>query len=161
MAFSVESFKRTFFDAEAVTGALAPEVKKALSKFGASVRTRAKSSLKYGTGTAAPGKPPVVHTTRAFTRKRTKKGVTTQQAASPLRELIFFGYDADEQSVVIGPALGGPQTGAPRALEEGGSAAGSAAGLPGAKPVRPHPYMGPAFKAELAKVGDDFRNLIR
>lgn len=157
MPFDVSGFKKFFFDGKAVTDALAPAVKKALSKFGAFVRQRSKSSLKYGTGTGAPGKPPVVHASKGFTRKRTKKGVTTAQPASPLRELIFFGYDPDKMSVVIGPALGGPRTGAPAALEAGGKAAG----VPGAKPVAPHPYMRPAFEAELGKIGGDFRNLIR
>ena len=64
-------------------------------------------------------------------RKKTnrKTGVTKVQAVSPLRDLIFFAYSAEEQTLVIGPALfagssqkrAGIQT-IPEALEKGGTA---------------------------------------
>lgn len=143
--FGIDAAKGAFFDRAAVTDQLDPAIRKALSKFGAFVRTRAKSSLKYGKGTATSGKPPIVHRggmTRTKANKKTGKVTTT--AASPLRELLFFSYDASRKSVVIGPTLGGPATGAPEKLEAGD-----------------HPFMRPALAAEQAKGVAGFKDLIR
>lgn len=143
----VASFKKSFFDRKSVTDKLDPALKKALSKFGAFVRQRDKSSLKYRKAAAAPGRPPSAHKTAGFQRKKKSKGTTSKQASSPLRELTFFGYDAERKSVVIGPA-------AFRSKQAG----------PGVLPAiieQQHPHTGPAFQAELGKVQGDFRNLIR
>jgi len=143
--FGVELVKGTFFDTKAVTDKIDPALKKVLSFHGARTRQRAKSSLKYGKGTALPGKPPIVHKGGMRRNKTNKKtGVTTQQSVSPLRELTFFGYDARAKSVVTGPALGGPATGAPAALEDGN-----------------HPWVGPAQAAETPKTLAGFKDLIR
>jgi hypothetical protein len=62
------------------------------------------------------------------TKTNRKTGVTKQQAASPLRDLIFFAYSPESQSVIVGPALFGgsrqTRSGAqtiPEALEHGGT----------------------------------------
>lgn len=150
MPFDVNSVKKFFLDSAAVRDALSAGERRALSKFGAFVRRRAKSSIRYKTGTSAPGKPPHAHKSERFTREsRNKKlGTTTRRASSPLRELIFFSYDPNTKSVVIGPALGGPRTGAPEKLELGKGG------------VRARPYMGPAFRAELPKAPAMFKNAI-
>lgn len=143
--FGVELVKGTFFDKAAVTSKLDPALKRLLSKHGAFVRRRSKSSLKYGKGTAVSGKPPIVHRggmTRTTTNKKTGKAAS--QGLSPLRELIFFGYDANKKSVVTGPALGGPASGAPSKLEYG-----------------THPFMGPAQAAEMPATMAGFKDLIR
>ena len=146
--------KAAFFDKKGVADGLDAGTRKQLTKFGAFVRRRAKSSLKYKNGPAAPGKPPHVHRSASFKRKKGKPG-KKQQPVSPLRELVFFSYDKASKSVVIGPAIGGSRTGAPRSLEEGGSAR-----IDGRTVViRPRPTMAPAFAVELAKVGGDFRNI--
>lgn len=143
--FGVELVKGTFFDKKAVTDQLDPALKKVLSFHGARVRQRSKSSLKYGKGTAASGSPPIVHRGGMRRNKLNKKtGVTTQQSVSPLRELIFFGYDARTKSVVTGPALGGPASGAPAALEGGD-----------------HPFMKPAQAAETPRTMAGLKDLIR
>ncbi len=126
--------KSQFFDRAAVADKIDPAVKKALSKFGAFVRQRSRTSIRTRKASSPPGSPPSSHT-------------------GALKRGILFGYDADKRSVVIGPVLAGRQTGAPETLEEGGSYKG--------KRYAARPYMGPAFAAELAKVGNDFRNLIR
>lgn len=146
--------KAAFFDKKGVADGLDAGTRKQLTKFGAFVRRRAKSSLKYKDGPAAPGKPPHVHRSASFKRKPGKAG-KKQQPVSPLRELLYYSFDKASKSVVIGPAIGGSRTGAPRSLEEGGSAK-----IDGRRVViRPRPTMAPAFAVELQKVGGDFRNI--
>jgi hypothetical protein len=55
-----------------------------LSKFGAYVRTAAKSSIRKRKRASAPGSPPSSHT-------------------GLLKRFIYFGYDTAARSVVIGP----------------------------------------------------------
>lgn len=100
-----ESWKGSFFDAEPVLAAMDKATRKALSKFGAYVRRRAQTSLRYGVQPSEPGQPPTAHKSGMRRKVNKRTGTATIQAVSPLREFIFFAYDADRQSVVIGPAL--------------------------------------------------------
>lgn len=137
MPLDLVALKKSFFDSKAVTDALDPAVRKALSRFGAFVRTRSRSSIKKGKGKSKPGQPPKAH-----------QGDIKR---------ILFGYDAAAKSVVIGPIRYGSASGAPETLEYGGYAR-----LKGKTVrVKPRPFMGPAFDTELEKVGNNFRNLIR
>jgi len=141
------SFKKTFFDTKAVADKVPPAVKAALSKFGAFTRRRDQTSLKYRDKPAAPGKPPSVHRGKRFTRTKKSKGTTKVQRVSPLRELTFFGFDAQRQSVVIGPA-------AFRSSQAG----------PGVLPPKieeRHPHTLPAFRAETPDAANKFTNLVR
>ena len=148
--------KSLFFDAKELVEKLDPETRKALSKFGAFVRRRAKSSLKYGTASSPPGSPPTVHRTQSRT-KTNKNGAVKVQMVSPLRELLFFKYDPSSKSAVIGPELGGSKSGAPETLEEGGTAKVFGRTLS----VAARPTMRPAFAAELGNVMGNFRNILR
>ncbi len=149
--------KTQFFTQQKVKDQLDPATRQRLTKFGAFVRRRAKSSLKYAAGEAAPGRPPHVHYSGSFVVRRKVKGITQKQQASPLRELTFFSYERTTKSVVIGPAIGGSRSGAPRTIEEGGQARIDGRTVH----VRPRPWVRPAFELELAKVGGDFRNIIK
>lgn len=134
MAFDVKSIQKTFFDRKAVTDAIDRATKAALSKFGAFVRQRAKTSIRKRKAISAPGSPPSSH-------------------EGSLKRLIYFGYDAVRQSVVIGPV---PKTGgaeAPALLEYGGT------GKRGTYAARP--FMRPAFAAELHNAPEKFRVLIK
>lgn len=133
MAFDLVALKKSFFDRAAVKGAVDKGTRAALSKFGAFVRTRARSSIKKRKAPAPPGSPPSSHT-------------------GALKK-IFFGYDQARASVVIGPVLAASQNGTPERLETGGAFKG--------KRYAPRPFMAPAFKTELQKVGNNFRNLIK
>jgi hypothetical protein len=147
-----DTLKAFFFDREAIASKLDPAIRKALSRFGAFVRQRDKSSIKYGTKSASPGQPPVAHRSKSFTKvkKNKKTGVSKNQQLSPLRELIFFAYEPDKKTVLIGPIVGGPQTpGILQTIEEGGH--GHAA----------HPHTGTAFQAELGGAAGNFKDLIR
>ncbi len=134
MSFDVNAVKKAFFDKKAVTSAIDKGLKQALSKFGAFVRTRSKSSIRKRKAIAAPGSPPSSH-------------------EGSLKKLIFFSYDAAQKSVVIGPVLktGGGE--APRLLEHGGT------GRKGRYAARP--FMLPAFKAELPNAPKGLKNLIK
>lgn len=160
MSFSIDQAKSFFFDRQKVLDKLDAKTRRGLSRIGAFVRRRAKSSLRYAKQTAAPGKPPYVHK-GGFLKKRTSKGVTTTAAASFLRELVFFAYDPQTKSVVIGPTLGGPQTGAPHALEHGGQSRRKVGGKFRATRVRPHPFMRPALEAEAPTMAQTLKAAIR
>lgn len=158
MGSELARVKGLFFTAAGVRDQVDAATRRVLSKFGAFVRRRAKSSLKYKDGAAPPGQPPHVHRTTRFTVRAGKKGAKKQQPASPLRELIYFSFEPATRSVVIGPALGGSRSGAPEKLEKGGVAKSSDGR---AVVVRPRPTMRPAFEIELRRVGNDFRAVIR
>lgn len=140
--------------------------KRVLMKFGAYVRKRDKSSLRYRKKPSSAGSPPSVHRSEGFTKrkKNRKTGAVSRQPSSPLRELIFFAYDAGTKTVVIGPVMfkgskaGG---GVARTIEEGGTGPGISDGRRIMKRYQAHPHTGPAFQAELPKVASMFKNQIR
>lgn len=126
MGFDLDAVKRSFFDRALVQAAVDKGTVKALSRMGAFVRRKQKSLIRYRKKASVPGKPPSAHRSESFTRtKKNKKGETKTQSSSPLRELIFFGYDASQRSVVEGPAkfFKAKATGktTPQVLEEGGT----------------------------------------
>jgi hypothetical protein len=164
--FDIEAATRLFFDRPAVSNALDRGTKRTLSRFGAFVRQRARTSIRKKKGISPAGGPPFSHL-----------GV--------LRKGILFAYDPQARSVVTGPILAGSQSGAPERLEEGGTVPGNGRVvwitntpgrdqkgrfvsdgrtrivLTGNIAYKPRPYMGPAFKAELPKAPEMFKNQIR
>lgn len=96
------SMKKAFFDRKAVIDALDDAKLKALSKAGAFVRTRSRSSIRKRKGSSIPGRPPSSHT-------------------GLLKNNIFFAYDSARNSVIIGPAKLNKPTTAPEVLEHGGT----------------------------------------
>ena len=122
--------KRMFFDRDGLVQKTNAATRRALSKFGAFVRTRARSSIRPGKKPSAPGRPPRSHT-------------------GLLKKFIFFGYDPAAQSVVIGPARLNKSTfEALEALEYGGTSQNSK----GKRiEIEERPFMTPAFAAELPK----------
>lgn len=111
LRFKIDIAKDFFFDRPLVMRAIDAARKRVLSKFGAFVRRTAKGLIRKRKKPAPPGRPPSSHT-----------GV--------LREFIYFAYDPDVDSVIIGPAKtnqvffsdsGKPVTGTvPSVLEFGG-----------------------------------------
>lgn len=130
--------KQMFFDRKAVTGAVDRATRKVLSRFGAFVRTGARHSIRKRKRVSAPGEPPSSHT-------------------GLLRNFIFFGYDRDHRSVVIGPQRLNQKLGdATHALEYGGTST-VVEGLRGKRKKRrikiaARPFMGPAFEREKPKL---------
>lgn len=82
----LSDFKRGFFDRQAVSDAMDAGVKRAFSKYGAYVRQSAKTSIRSRKAASAPGTPPSSH-----------KG--------DLKRLIFFAYEPEPKTVVVGPTL--------------------------------------------------------
>ncbi|VTR92817.1 Uncharacterized protein OS=Isosphaera pallida (strain ATCC 43644 / DSM 9630 / IS1B) GN=Isop_2430 PE=4 SV=1 [Gemmata massiliana] len=123
--FSFDALKNSFFDTKAVMAAAKNEYRKTASRFGAYTRTRMKSSLRYKPGKSKPGHPPHVHRSRSkYTRpKKATDGTTVRRQVSPLKELIFFAFDHETQSVVIGPVKFGTAADVkvPGLLEKGGA----------------------------------------
>lgn len=170
MAGALGDFKRGFFDRPAVQNAVDKAIRKALSRAGAFVRTRARSSLRRRKKASQPGSPPSVHSRDVYATLKN----------------VLFSYDAAKKSVVVGmPLLNGrPRSGTtvPELHEEGGTAGVVEVQLSGGKWVaksygkrwgenRPHrtrqarypqrPTMGPALKAEQARIAEQLRNSVR
>lgn len=166
--FKVDQIKGLFFDKPAVTNSVDKATRKVLSKFGAFVRRRARTSMRKKKGNSPPGSPPYVQT-------------------GLLKQFLFFAYDPEKKSVVIGPALlnGTKQKGTLERLEYGGTVAGNgrvayltnqvgrdSAGrftssgvtrvvLNGTIVYRPRPFMRPAFDAELPGLPAMWRDSVR
>ncbi len=152
---SVSGAKGNFFDRSKVLAAMDRATRKALSKAGAFIRQRAKTSIRKRKKASAPGSPPSSH-------------------VGHLRKFLFFSYDDSSKSVVVGPARlsGTADPDAPNRLEYGGTVSGkgrvvfltnqvgrNAAGrftsggktrveVSGMLDYPARPFMGPALEAE-------------
>jgi len=135
---------RLFFDRKAVTGKVDKTTRKVLSRFGAFVRRTARGSIRKRKKPSPPGTPPSSH-------------------VGLLKKFIFFGYEPQKRSVVIGPVrLTQNNRGeAPRLLEYGGLGKVIQFGLPRIANIRARPFMGPAFEKELPQVPAMWKNSIR
>lgn len=105
IGLSFDGFKGTFFDKKKVMDPAKRAIKKAFGKFGAYTRQRAKTSLRYSDKSARPGEPPHAHKTATRAKTNKKTGLVKIQPISLLREYIFFGWEEQTQTIVIGPAL--------------------------------------------------------
>lgn len=165
MADAIKSATRFFLDRAEVKDAVDRGTRVALSKFGAFVRRRSRSSIRKRKAISQPGQPP------------------TNREGS-LRRLIFFAFDPEAKSVVIGP-VPFKQGKAPALLEYGGTVPGNGRVifitrepgrdnrgqfvtrgrqrlvLNGDLVYRPRPFMQPAYEAELPKAPDLFKDRIR
>ena len=140
--------KEMFFDTKAVRSKVDAATRRVLSRFGAFVRRTARSSIRKRKRISRPGTPPSSHT-------------------GLLKKFIFFGYDAQKRSVVIGPArlsqAGRGQ--APHLLECGGLLRQGFAGqgpkrITKKARIRPRPFMGPAFEKEQPQLPAMWRDSV-
>ncbi len=136
--FTVEVITKYFFDKEHLQSKVAASERRLLSKIGAYVRQRAKSSIRKRKATSQPGQPPSSH-------------------EGTLRKYILFGYDPGKKSVVVGPILFGPKTGAPSRLEYGGPGT-TRKGKAGF--WRPRPFMTPALEHEWPRATQAIKDFI-
>ena len=136
--------KGMFFDRALIKQKVDTATRKRLSKFGAHVRQTARQSIRKRKGSSRPGEPPSSHT-------------------GLLKQFIFFGYDENRRSVVIGPVvLARKSSGIPEVLEHGGNITiqwGRARGK--TVFIESRPFMGPAFECELEKVSSLWANSVR
>ena len=161
-------YRAGFFDSAAVIKAVDKATRRVLSKFGAFVRTRAKTSIRKRKGVSPPMGPPYSH-------------------VGTLRKFLFFSWDSSTRSVVVGPerVSGTKDSDAPHRLEYGGNVAGNgreifitnAVGrdargryasqgktkvvLNGTLKYKPRPFMGPALQAELPGLPAMWRDSVR
>lgn len=148
IGFGIEQAKEFFFDSERVRRAVDRAGRKVLSRFGAYVRQSARSSIRKRKRISEPGQPPSSHT-------------------GLLKRFIFFAYDPEHQSVVIGPVRLGQKIGdAPPALEYGGRShvvTGSRKRRRVVRTVtiRARPFMGPALEKEKPKLPAMWRDSVR
>lgn len=158
----LKAAKGGFFDREPVRRAVDAAALRILSRFGAYVRQRARTSIRVRGGTSAPGSPPHGHISGTRTRSD-RAGRTRVRPVSLLREWILFSYDRERKSVIVGPAkLAG--TVGPRALEAleyGGTTIALTNGKKRSLTVRARPFMRPAFSEELSRLPEDWRNAVR
>lgn len=153
IGFKVDQAKGMFFDRKAVTDSITKDEKKRLTQFGAGVRKAAQKSIKMGVGSAPAGQPPHGHASGMKVRKSKSTGKVREQKVSLLREFLYFVFERENRSVIIGPARLNNVTGdAPAALEAGGPSVIKSFGNLKSVTIKPHPYMQPAFDAELPKV---------
>jgi hypothetical protein len=133
IGFQIQQAKGQFFDRQKVQSAVSRAERRVLSKFGAHVRQDAKQRIRR--------------------RKRpSRAGESPTNQTGLLKRHIYFVFDPDRRSVVIGPARLSIGTSAPATLEHGGDAAVESDRKVVRVTITPRPYMGPAFQQELPKL---------
>lgn len=159
--FRIDKAKGMFFDRKPVMAAVSKATRTVLSRFGAFVRTRARSSIRKRRKVSQPGQPPSSHT-------------------GLLKRFIYFVFEPKAQSVVIGPAKLSKPGSVPEVLEHGGrvsvfqarvrgqwrtvSKGRRTAGLETRTrrvTVAARPSMQPAFDAEKPKLSSLWRNSVK
>ena len=136
---------KMFFNSPKVIASVERGTRRVLSRFGAFVRQRAKSSIRKRKKPSAPGSPPSSH-------------------SGLLKKFIWFSYEPNRRSVVIGPArLSGNNRGdAPSLLEYGGTTTiRRRKSRRRVRRIRARPYMGPAFEKERVRLPVLWKNSIR
>ncbi|MEN9555081.1 MAG: hypothetical protein RLZZ232_1367 [Planctomycetota bacterium] len=137
----VKQAKGFFFDRRRVTSAVDKATRTRLSRFGAFVRTAARSSIRRRKASSKPGQPPSSHT-------------------GLLKQHIYFIYEPNNRSVVIGPAFLNERQQSPpvpELLENGGLVYRTGVSMF----YEPRPYMRPAFDQEMDNLEKLWRNSVR
>lgn len=169
MKLNVKLAKESFFDSEKVIKATSKAERKVLSKFGAFVMTTARRSMRKRKKSSEPGQPPSAH-------------------VGLIKKFLYFVWDAEKKSVVIGPALlnGTKSRDTLTLMEHGGTASrrfavvkqekgkkgrGNKSGAtrlisaPWAKPQQvkypARPFMRPALSTNLPKLPEMWRDSVK
>jgi hypothetical protein len=141
--------KSLFFDRPKVRKAVDHGKRRTLSRAGAFIRQRARTSIRKRRRSSRPGEPPSSHT-------------------GLLRRFILFGYDRQRDSVVVGP-VGFRRSQAPNDLEFGGrtiveSGRARRSGRKRKKRtvrIAARPYMRPALEKERSNLPAVWRNSVK
>lgn len=134
--------KSMFFDRKAVTDAVDKGTRSVLSRFGAFVRTAARSSIRKRKAISRPGEPPSSH-------------------VGLLKKLIYFGYDRSSKSVVVGPTPLNGRAIVPPLLEDGGTLSRKDTGKVQRCTYRARPFMKPALKKEQLRLPALWANSVK
>lgn len=138
---SVKVMKSNFFDRQRVIESIDEASRKSLSKAGAYIRQRARSSMRRRKRSSNPGQAPTVR-------------------EGSLKRLLFFAWDQGSRSEVVGPA-GFKNSMVPEVLEYGGVTTivrrknGRLERVQ--VKIAPRPYMAPALEREKANVPSMFK----
>lgn len=138
--------KSLFFDRPKVMRSVDRAKRRSLSKAGAFIRQRARTSIRKRKRSSPPGQPPSSHT-------------------GLLRRFILFGYDRRSDSVVVGP-VGFRRSRAPNVLEFGGRTTVESRRQGRRRNKRTvriaaRPYMRPALEKERSNLPKVWRNSVR
>ena len=135
--------KGLFFDRQAIQSAVSRSERKVLSRFGAFVRQDALQRIQR--------------------RKRpSRAGESPTNRTGLLKRHIYFLFDPDRRSVVIGPARLNRSTDAPRTLEHGGEITIETKSKETIEvEIAPRPFMGPAFEKEQSQLPSLWRDSIK
>ena len=138
--------KSLFFDRPKVQRAMDRAKRRRLSRAGAFIRQRARTSIRKRKRQSRPGQPPSSHT-------------------GLLRRFILFGYDRRSDSVVVGP-VGFRRSRAPNVLEFGGRTTVESRRRGERRQKRTvriaaRPYMRPALEKERSQLPAVWRNSVR
>jgi hypothetical protein len=129
----VDTFKSGFFDRGAVLAAVGAAATTGMKRTGGYIRAVARNSMKKAAArvSSAPGTPPNVH-------------------IGTLKNLLFFAFDLQTNSLVVGP-VGFKGSDTPRTLETGG------------RGIAKRPYMKPAQEVAVREFASNIRvtNAIR
>lgn len=151
----VVKVQQLFFDRDKVDKYVSRKKKRAFTKSGAYVRRTAQFSMRSRKGSAPAGQPPFAH-------------------AKGLKRHLYFYYDPDKETVIVGPVLFSETAseGIPRLMERGGVVSrevrvptGNVTSVDGTmlKKFRterrdlsydPHPYMLPALAKNKGKIAE-------
>ncbi|OHB50512.1 MAG: hypothetical protein A2Y10_18105 [Planctomycetes bacterium GWF2_41_51] len=148
MAKSVSNFgqsickvKTLFFDSSIVAKAVDSATRKVLNRIGGMIRLTARRSIKKApshTAVSKPGKPPFSHT-------------------GLLRNYIYYSFDQQTRSVVVGPvALNAKGKNVPHILEYSGTAKIKGKNVH----IAARPYMGPALKVSQPRMAALWKNSV-
>lgn len=144
IGLSLESVKASILEQEKILDSAERASLRALARFGAFVRQRAKTSIRPRDKISEPGKPPSSH-------------------VGLLRDRILFEVERAAKNVVIGPMLlrGTTSPDALAALEHGGQSLIMDRGQAKSALIQARPFMQPAFDIELEKAPYLWENSLR
>ena len=143
MRIGITAAKRLFFDRQKVLSKVSRAERRVLTRFGAYVRQDARQRIRRRKRPSQPEESPTNQT-------------------GLLKRHIYFLFDPDRRSVVIGPIRLSTGSDAPATLEYGGQAVvETSEGQPVRVAIEERPYMGPAFRQELPKVPALWRDSVR
>lgn len=143
--FTIRKFRQNFFDSRKVLVAADQGKRRALSRFGAYTRRSARQSIRRRKRASRPGEAPT-----------SRKG--------QLKRFLFFAYESQGESVVIGPAkLSGSTFSIPEIIEHGGTVSVTT-GRKRRRRLRARyaarPFMQPAFQKTQQRLPQIWENAV-
>lgn len=159
--------REAFFDRPLVAGRMMEGERKALSKFGSFVRTRARSSIRRPRRMRPSELPPKQFRIFEDMRERglkmtlpfapSKPGEPPRTPTGIYPDTILFAMDPQSESVVIGPvALARKGRDVPHTLEAGGAARFRGKTIL----IEPRPHMAPALEKERSQLPTLFEGIL-